>query len=289
MAAVEFFTGFNYKWAQDGTAFAWDEAQYKQGWATIGSVPPSVEQFNRAQQFLDEKANYLFAHIKQAATDASLTMTASDTTTLSKVIRALSLPIYATAPAVNSGPIIFALDRQQILLWQTIGTFTGYASAEVGDFHWGTSISPKPYQELLIGQNVDRTLPKYAALIAWAEANGHMKASASWVKGAFHFSDMGANLIRLPDLRDQFIRATGTDADTANARELGSKQTGAIGTHGHQINQDVRSVGLASLATGTALQLLDVEPGITQQIYATSTGGAETRGPNVALHPTIVL
>src|SRR5690606_23433504 len=91
-----------------------------------------------------------------------------------------------------------------------------------------TSITPKPGTELLIGQTIDRSLPKYAALVAWAEVNGHMKASGSWQKGAFHFSSLGGNSIRLPDLRDQFIRATGTDVDTANARVLGAKQGDAL-------------------------------------------------------------
>src|SRR5690606_16680460 len=117
---------------------------------------------------------------------------------LIETVRSTSLPIYATTPPSNVGPIIYVIDRQQILLWQTIGTYTGYASAEVGDFRWGTSISPKPGTDLLIGQTVDRTLTKYAALVAWADAIGHMVASGSWTKGAFHFASLGGNSIRMP-------------------------------------------------------------------------------------------
>src|SRR5690606_16585200 len=107
--------------------------------------------------------------------------------------------VLPTAPTSRLSDVIYVLDRGQILRWQTIGTYTGYASAEVGDFRWGTSITPKPGTELLIGQTIDRTIPKYAALVAWADANGHMVASGSWTKGAFHFASLGGNSIRMPD------------------------------------------------------------------------------------------
>ncbi|TFL14230.1 hypothetical protein CSC67_08745 [Pusillimonas caeni] len=86
MAAVDFFTGFSYKWAQDGSVYNWDDTQYKQGWATIGSVPPSVEQFNRVHQVVDEKANWLFAQIQAAATEKGVTLSAADMEGLKKIL-----------------------------------------------------------------------------------------------------------------------------------------------------------------------------------------------------------
>src|SRR5690606_16560038 len=129
-------------------------------------------------------------------------------------VRDTSLPIYSTTPDSNVGPIVYVIDRQQILLWQTIGSFTGSGSAAVGACRMATSITAKPGTVHAIGQTVDRTLPQYAALIAWANVNGHMVSSGSWEKGAFHFSVLSGNSVRMPDLRDQFIRATGTDVDT---------------------------------------------------------------------------
>ncbi|HRL23141.1 MAG TPA: hypothetical protein PLG97_13985, partial [Alcaligenes sp.] len=231
MPSVNFFDAFGYKWAQAGTAFNWDDAQYKQGWAVIGSVPPSVEQFNRISQIADEKTNYLFEQVKKAATDANLTMSAGSTDTLSRAIRALSIPVYPSAPATNVGPLVYAIDRQQILHWQVIGSFTGYVSPNVGRFIWGTSINARADEVDAIGQTVDRSQARFRALIAWAEANGHMVASTAWSKGTFKFSVLSGNNVRLPDLRDQFIRATGTDADTANARALGSTQLGRLQSH----------------------------------------------------------
>jgi hypothetical protein len=92
MPAVNFFDAFGYKWGQAGTAFNWDDAQYKLGWSTVGSVPPSVEQFNRVHQVADEKANWLFDQLKTAATAKGITLAAADLQGLLKVLN-------ATAPA----------------------------------------------------------------------------------------------------------------------------------------------------------------------------------------------
>lgn len=102
MAAVDFFSAFGYPWAQDGSVYNWDDAQYKQGWATIGSVPPSVEQFNRVHQVVDQKANWLFAQLQAAATAKGITLAASDFEGLLKVLnsatvgRLLSVRIFDT-------------------------------------------------------------------------------------------------------------------------------------------------------------------------------------------------
>ncbi|MFY1892324.1 phage tail protein, partial [Achromobacter xylosoxidans] len=53
--------------------------------------------------------------------------------------------------------------------------------------------------------------------------------------GAHWFTDYSATQFRVPDLRDMFRRFTGTDADTANARALASRQAGAFPAHRHQL------------------------------------------------------
>ncbi|WP_415301837.1 hypothetical protein [Alcaligenes sp. SJTW-7] len=172
-------------------------------------------------------ANSLMDELLGIIDAAGFTPSEVDNGQVLKAIRALAMPIYLTAPADNVGPLVYVIDRQQILHWQTVGTFTGYVSPNVGRFVWGTSTSPRPDEVDAIGQTVDRTNPRFQALIAWAESNGHMVASGAWTKGAFRFSVISGSNVRMPDLRDQFIRATGTDADTANARALGSAQSGA--------------------------------------------------------------
>lgn len=59
MAEVTVPNAFGYKWGENGTVDAMDDSQYKTGWAFIGTTPPSVEQFNKVLQTIDEKANYI--------------------------------------------------------------------------------------------------------------------------------------------------------------------------------------------------------------------------------------
>jgi len=132
--------------------------------------------------------------------------------------------IVPTTPASQLSSLIYAQDRQQFLQWLTIGDFTGYASPLVGLFHWGTTTTPRPFEELLIGSTIDGTLAKYKALVAWFVAQGLSVDAADWVAGEYYLGDNGDGTYILPDLRNQFIRATGTDADTANARNIGTAQ-----------------------------------------------------------------
>lgn len=83
MAAVSLPAAFNYKWAENGTVDAMDDSQYKLGWAFIGATPPSVEQFNKVLQTIDEKVNYLNSRRignYQAAypINSAVTLTAAD-------------------------------------------------------------------------------------------------------------------------------------------------------------------------------------------------------------------
>lgn len=54
---------FGITWAEDGTIATVDEAQWKAGWAFIGATPPSVEQFNKVMQVMDQKSNYLYGQL----------------------------------------------------------------------------------------------------------------------------------------------------------------------------------------------------------------------------------
>lgn len=75
--ATEFFNAFNFTWAQTGLTDDWQDNQYKLGWATIGANPPTVEQFNRTFQIVDEKANWLYRQLKAAADQANVTLSAA--------------------------------------------------------------------------------------------------------------------------------------------------------------------------------------------------------------------
>lgn len=88
MATVDFFSAFEYEWAETGSVFDWDDAQYKLGWATVGSTPPTVEQFNRVLQVADEKSNWLYGQLKTVADAKSVTLSAGSLTGLQQVLAA---------------------------------------------------------------------------------------------------------------------------------------------------------------------------------------------------------
>lgn len=219
------------------------------------------------------------------------------------------MAIVPTAPTtqVNGTNLVYAEDRNQTLFWQTIGTFTGYASPQVGIFHWGSDTTPRPFQELLIGQTIDATQSKYAALLAYLNANpaGLVVPSASWTAGTFNFVNLGSGQYKMADMRNQIIRATGTNADTANARALGSYQADAFQGNNRYLGSPIGADGVlvSSYANGpskTGCQTnfsgtSAISPSVvTSGYFADGTYGtprvsSETRGPNTALSPMIFL
>ncbi|MNL56944.1 hypothetical protein D3C87_1804700 [compost metagenome] len=126
----------------------------------------------------------------------------------------------------------------------------------------------------------------YAALWGYAQENGLVLTQANWEarRGGHYFVNIDADTFRVPDLRDMFRRFTGTDADTANARALGSKQSDQFRSHGHAQNAaTLDRSGNANAAGGTLLAVRNLGEGLT----TLATGGAETRGVNVAYNPRI--
>lgn len=63
MADPTFFDLFKSTWAQNGLTEDITDLQYKTGWSFIGSVPPSVEQFNKVQQTTDERLAWLYKQL----------------------------------------------------------------------------------------------------------------------------------------------------------------------------------------------------------------------------------
>ncbi|AMG45534.1 hypothetical protein AL520_14590 [Achromobacter xylosoxidans] len=87
MADPTFFDLFEIPWAESGNADVITLPQYKAGWAYIGSLPPTVEQFNKIQQLTDQKLAWLFSQIK---TVAGATGQEVDSNTLDVLLHALT-------------------------------------------------------------------------------------------------------------------------------------------------------------------------------------------------------
>ncbi|HWK70049.1 MAG TPA: hypothetical protein VNS29_04325 [Burkholderiaceae bacterium] len=134
MANVDFFSAFGYAWGENGAIDQWVDTQYKLGWASIGSVPPSVEQFNRVHQIADQKANWLYGQLKAAATANGVTLAAGD---LSALVQILA----ATAPDASStkkGLIEIATATEAKALTSTLLAITPATLAAVlADFRSG--------------------------------------------------------------------------------------------------------------------------------------------------------
>jgi hypothetical protein len=157
------------------------------------------------------------------------------------------------------------------------GAFSGYRCPEVGRPEFGSTASPRGYELDMIGGLVPKAA--YASLWAWAQQNGHTVAAAAWTAKPFKFADVDATYFRLPDLRDMHLRFTGTNADTAAARLLGSYQADALRNHLH------------GLPYGDATGSVSASLGLTNNPLSTANtnpaGGSETRGHNTAFAPRI--
>ncbi|WP_336726345.1 phage tail protein [Achromobacter ruhlandii] len=187
-------------------------------------------------------------------------------------------------PTTDVGPIIVR-ECGEVWNWVSTAFFTGYRSLLCGRPLDGHTAAPLASEVDAVGG----LLPKvgsYGGLWGYAQEEGLVRTEAVWQanRGAHWFSDYSATQFRVPDLRDMFRRFTGTDLDTANARALASRQTGALQAHRHQLLGYLMSAnpaggGLFGLNTGAGSG--------TSSTYIGEAGGAENRPQNTAYHPRI--
>ncbi|SAI74556.1 tail fiber protein [Bordetella ansorpii] len=149
---------------------------------------------------------------------------------LARVDRTMPVMSMATVTALTAdvGPV-WVIEAQDVWVWVPLGTYWtgGYRSAKLGEYEHGWSRTARPWQIAAEGAWLNETTYPGKHLLAWAQENGLLVAAASYVVGAYNFARSGGQ-IRVPDMRNMFDRAYGTDADTANARTLGSRQSDAM-------------------------------------------------------------
>ncbi|MCD0496947.1 hypothetical protein LP085_08825 [Achromobacter sp. MY14] len=188
----------------------------------------------------------------------------------------------AALPATNVGPILVA-EAAEVWIWVATSFFTGYRSPLCGRPLDGHTVAPLVNEIDAVGGVLLKAA--YAGLWGYAQENGLVVTQANWEarRGGHYFVNVDENTFRVPDLRDMFRRFTGTDADTANARVLGSRQGDGLRSHLHTLPNatwdafsGTSSMGSASGSSGTVISR-----------STTSAGGAETRPVNVAYHPRI--
>ncbi|MGB3705184.1 MAG: hypothetical protein WA983_07705 [Castellaniella sp.] len=327
MANVDFFSAFEYAWGENGAIDTWIDTQYKLGWASIGSVPPSVEQFNAVHRIADQKANWLYGQLKLAATAKGVTLAAGDLSALVQILaatapdasttkkglieiateaeaKALASALLAITPATlgavladfrsgipgatfaeldsataDQGPAICTDMGGYLYVWTTSAYFEGYRSVLCGEIPSHFAPTPRAWEMSATGGVWSMSDPKQKRLIALFRERGQVVAAVDWAKGWGRIADLGGGDWKAPDLQDVFLRMAGTDADTANARLVGTRQADQIRAHAHAGFTPYGNVGAAG--TGRVTGNNDTVTG--------STGGAETRPENMAVLPVLLI
>lgn len=208
-------------------------------------------------------------------------------------------------PTQDVGPIIVS-ECAEVWTWVSGQYFTGYRSPLCGRPLDGHTTLPLASEVDAIGGLLSKT--DYAALWGYAQEQGLVKTEAVWSanRGSHWFSDYSATQFRVPDLRDMFRRFTGTDADTANARPIGSRQRDALQqiSGQMQLRPDDTSgapilntpsgpfnIVVAGGSGGAARMVSNASP-LTQNLIGFDASrvartSSETRSLNTAYHPRI--
>ena len=182
-------------------------------------------------------------------------------------------------PAEDIGPVLVA-ECSEVWVWVATAFYTGYRSPLCGRPTDGHTAVPLVSEVDGVGGLLNKAA--YARLWGYAQENGLVVSQAIWTAniGAHYFVDVNVTQFRVPDLRNMFRRFTGTDADIANARALGTKQQSQVESHSHVVQSSNANAG-GVLAAVRASALGD------SAFRTQASGGAETRGVNVAYHPRL--
>lgn len=222
-----------------------------------------------------------FETVSQVAALSNLAFARSDIPRVTGLQAALDARIPAVSltnlPTTNVGPVLVA-EVAEVWVWVSTSFYTGYRSPLCGRPLDGHTVTPLASEVDAVGGILQKSA--YAALWGYAQENGLVLTQANWEarRGGHYFVNIDADTFRVPDLRNMFRRFTGTDADTANARNLGSLQHDQFRSHAHTYN----GTALVGIAAGSGVNIYGNFSGTTS-----TAGGAETRPVNVAYLPRI--
>ncbi len=208
--------------------------------ALVGTAPDALNTLEEISAALGGDANIKEVLLNEIAKKAD------KSTSLEGYGIVDGIKVVGTAPSQKVGDVIYVIDKACFMRWQTIGSWTGYASDGLMDLVIGTTVAPKPNEIDLIGGTYSKS--KYPALWAKVQVNNHVVAANVWRDKIFKFVDLGGDNFKVPDLRNTFIRATGFDSDSANVRQLGSYQGDAM----RKISGSFRDIVYQDLSFNTA-------------------------------------
>nr|DAO43668.1 MAG TPA: tail collar fiber protein [Caudoviricetes sp.] len=232
--AISTLNSFNMAWGENGGRVDWQPAQYRQGWATIGDVPPSVEQFNALHYLQDEKANFLYRQLADVVAAAGKQYTETEVASLltESIREIIKTTIGETKASSQTAGIMKVLN--------TLGSTATDAALSAAQ---GKALNDAiaALNALLTGYTANSYCPSgqiglfatdYAPT-GWLKANGAVLSRTVYTNlfaaiGTRFGAGDGHSTFNLPDLRGEFPRFWDDGRGVDAGRVLGSWQSDAI-------------------------------------------------------------
>ena len=235
--AITTLNSFDMAWGENGGRFDWQPAQYRQGWATIGDVPPSVEQFNALHYLQDEKANFLYRQLADVVAKAGNQYT--ETAAASLLLDSIQKIIRDSAASDKQAGVMKVLN-----VLNSMDTLSALSAAQ------GKALNDAiaAINALLTGYTANSFCPSgqiglfamdYAPA-GWLKANGAAVSRTLYANlfaaiGTRFGTGDGYSTFNLPDLRGEFPRFWDDGRGVDAGRALGTLQLDAIQRHNHYL------------------------------------------------------
>jgi hypothetical protein len=290
--AIDFFDDFETVWATNGQIVPLNSADYQEGWAFIGDVPPEVEQFNRLQQIVDQRTAWLFKQMKELARAFGYSIDGNSVDALTQAFSRLppGVPTGVILPfpgsvvpddyALVNGAAVPRVSQVFGPLYEVIGTI--YGAPDANSFYLPDTRGVL-LRGLDHGRGLDpgRTLGSYQADSVVSHIHGvNDPLHAHGVYDPLH--SHGVN-----DPPHQHVAPWGESGwpppwGTYGAGLPGSGKTDFDNMWG-MTSPSATGIWLSAAATGIGIY------GSATGISIQATGGPETRGKNIAVNFIIKL
>ena len=252
--AISTLNSFNMAWGENGGRFDWQPAQYRQGWATIGDVPPSVEQFNALHYLQDEKANFLYRQLADVVAKAGNQYT--ETAAASLLLDSIQKIIRDSAASDKQAGVMKVLN-----VLNSMDTLSALSAAQ------GKALNDAiaAINALLVGYTANSFCPSGMVMIfagdfapvGWLKANGAAVSRTVYANlfaaiGTRYGAGDGYSTFNLRDLRGEFPRFWDDGRGVDSGRGLGTWQGDAIrnisGNAATYTQDDIRPNGVLGIS-----------------------------------------